>query len=98
MILSDHVAVAVGVAAVDGAVDLEDHSTLREREGVVLVRTLDQSGSVIRRHMHELPAMLPVGDVADKIELFADRYERALECVVVVSRDDQRITDDRLAA
>ena len=91
VVLADHEAVARFVAAVDRAVDLEDHGAGVEREPGVLVGAIDQPALAVREAVDEAAVVRATGHVDDDLVGLARVAEGALEDVVVVGGDDELV-------
>ena len=90
VVLADDEALPLALgAAVDAAVDLEDHRAPVERELGVGVRDLDDGRGAVGGDVQELAAVPPEREVGDDVELLARARERLLERVVEVRRHDQ---------
>src|SRR5439155_14401570 len=69
-------------AAVDAAVDLEDHAPPLERDIRVRIRRLDDDRGPVGARVQELPLVSSDREVRDDVELAARRPERLLEELV----------------
>src|SRR6185437_2401832 len=92
VVLADDEALPLALrAAVDAAVDLEDHRSALERDVGVRVGDLDEGGGAVEADMQELAAVGAEREIRDDVEVLACLPERLLEDVVEVGRDDQLI-------